>query len=241
MEIKVSIAYQIGTAHSRSGVPCQDHVRTNTFGGCRCAALADGAGGVEHSEIASKIITEWAAKEISENFENWFLMPEEEISFSLVNQCREYLSSQELNIQADCTLLVFAVNKDGRYLQIHIGDGAIFGIYKNDQIMVLSLPENGDEPNQTFFLSGYDAPLHLRCSKGKVNDLKNVLLCSDGISGSLWDKNTGEYASAILHLSEWQRKEDEEIISKVLDRELNETFREHTRDDMSIALLSFLN
>lgn len=239
MKIKISTAVQTGISHIQEGRPCQDYVATADFESNRCVAIADGAGGITHSEIGARLITKWAAQTFSQNFEDWFVLSEEQLKATLLDQSREYLSTQFSDVQADCTLLIFAVKEDGRYLWVHIGDGVILGVYPHRNV-VLSPPENGDEPNQTFFLSGRDAISHMRCEKGRIKDLRSVMLCSDGISDTLWNPKTDTFASAVTLLSEWQTAEDEKIIGQVLERELNETFREHTKDDMSIALISFV-
>lgn len=234
----MATAFQTGTLHITNEINCQDYAASCRADGYCCIALADGAGSVDRSEISSRAAVEYTTNEMCNAFERWFLMTDDKFTDKLIDQC--ILTAHEIDPQAggECTLLFIAVSTDdGRYICGHIGDGVIFSI-SDDEIEILSGPENGEEPNETFFLSGKHARDHLYISRGEIEEGSSIILCSDGISGSLWNPFTDEFADALHRIPIWLKKYSEEDVSDALGRELNETFRSRSHDDMSIAVLT---
>lgn len=235
--IKLAAASKAGTAHDNGNGICQDSVETGHVGDVYCAALSDGAGSVEKSELASQAVAEDVVRRFCGDFERWYDLEIEEFRSELISNCRSAVKEINGAVGADCTLLFFVLSEDGRYMWGHIGDGAIFGIDPDDSVELISEPENGDEPNQTYFLSGKNAYEHLFVGRGDFFEWRSVILCSDGISPSLWNKMENEFAGAMFLMTNWLEDNTEEIVSAALARELDETFRQRTADDMSIAIM----
>lgn len=235
--IKLAAASKAGTAHDSGNGICQDSVETGHVGVIYCAALSDGAGSVERSELASQAVAEVVVRMFCSDFEHWYDLESEELRRELIRNCRSAVKEKNSTVEADCTLLFFVLSEDGRYIWGHIGDGAIFGIDSDDSVELISEPENGDEPNQTYFLSGKNAQEHLFIDRGDSFKWRSVILCSDGVSPSLWNKMEDEFAGALHLMTEWLEDNPDDVVSAALGRELDETFRQRTTDDMSIAIM----
>ena len=239
MRIKIAYARKKGTSHLYQQLPCQDYVKGSLKNNTACIALADGAGSVPDSEIAAQAVVEVLVYEFTKHFNDWYLMEDDVFKNMFVDVCNKKVCETSPVLLPTCTALIFAAAKDGRNFCCHIGDGVIFGIDCNGKVETISEPENGEEPNQTFFVSGPDPQLHLRVKKNNTNVYKTIIMCSDGVAGSLWNKFTGEYAPALTRISDWLSRYSEEQVSGRLEEELDKTFREHSQDDMSMAVMHF--
>ena len=63
-----------------------------------------------------------------------------------------------------CTLLFYACG-GGRFLAGHLGDG-LMALVQGEDCRPLSLPENGENPSETWFVTSPDALEHLRLLRG---------------------------------------------------------------------------
>lgn len=239
MTIKVAYAKQIGTSHLLQGLPCQDSVGGIASEEAACVALADGAGSIEQSEIASDAVVATLIEEFTTNFDYWYGLDRETFADMFVDVCTEAVKTKDEKLKAVCTALICSKAKDGRTIIGHIGDGVIFGIDNNGAPSVISEPENGEEPNHTFFISGPNPNNHLRVKQIIDDQLNCIILCSDGSAKPLWNKYSNEFAPALARIGDWIKEYPSETVSQRLEKELNESFREHTQDDMSIAVLYF--
>lgn len=235
MRIKSASAVRTGTSHLQNGKPCQDSVCCRSGREAVCAALADGAGSRADSQLASAAVTAAAAAELSGNFSRWYAMEDAELIRGMLSLCRGAVASAAPGTEAACTLLVVALSPDGRSLTCHIGDGAVLGAGPGVRD-VLSPPENGSEPWYTFFLSGRRAEEHLRIRRDLPPEYRTIILCSDGAGTALFNAR-GDIAGAVEIIDAWMDALSGEEVSRRLETELDERFRERTRDDMSLAIL----
>lgn len=135
-----------------------------------------------------------------------------------------------------CTLL-FAAYKDGHVLAGHLGDGVI-GIQDGTEVRVLSLPENGEYANSTFFVTDKGALSHLRIYQFDLTGSVSLMLMSDGTAESLFDRSTEDLAPAVATMFSWARKLPTKKMSEVLTQNLEQIFRAKTTDDCSIVILA---
>ena len=198
--------YVIGKYHISSGLPCQDRTLYKEENGVKVMTLADGAGSEKNSHIGSTLVCEEMANLIINNFDEYLMYFENQITNPLLHNkymyelstiiinnlvtklkfeaVRNNLSLKELS----STLLFFAVKGD-YYISGHIGDGIIIGLYSDNntkRVKVLSEPENGEQSNITFFVTNSDAKEHLRMKAGHLENLNGVLLSSDGACDVLY-------------------------------------------------------
>ena len=221
------------------GKPCQDQVAFFQNGSCVCLALCDGAGSYDDSQIAARIAVDQLSRYFAASFDEIFPLPAEDIS-SLIFMHADAIS-ENYQISLNCTLLLAAMNEDGRCITAHIGDGYILSADDCGKREILSHPDNGEEENITWFLSSYDRMDRLRIQKSTYTAGTSIFLCSDGAGCSLVEKTHLTVAKAITTISHWMQQYDGDSVSSQLQIELEEAFRLHSKDDMSLAVLTLLN
>ena len=88
-------SYVQGLMHIRLNLPCQDYARTETIGEIHLAALSDGCGSSEISQIGSKLTVDCAIEFVSREFDKLFALPEEKgkklVLDKLIGTFTEYL------------------------------------------------------------------------------------------------------------------------------------------------------
>lgn len=237
MDVKIAHARAAGTSHLLQNLPCQDYAGSACSGEAACVALSDGAGSVERSEVASETVVETLLDAFVEKFDYWYTLEEERFIREYLEMCTHAVREKDETLIPACTVLLYAVSREGRSITCHIGDGVIFGVDHEQNACIVSGPENGAEPNETFFVSGPCPQKHLRVTRSEKAAFTDIILCSDGAASPLWNRNTNDFAKALSRISDWMGKYPPECVSQRLQKELDESFREHTQDDMSIAVL----
>ena len=185
----------IGNSHKITGTPCQDSCRvlTSQDGQWVSLVVSDGAGTALFSDKSSELVVNAFSKELIElsaQIQNrvpgaWINDFVIQKIVSVRDELRALANSDNLQ-QYHCTLVACLIGPTGGFL-IHIGDGALFGgRYQdidqvNEQISThsfVSLPENGEYANETFFITEGDWIKHLRITA--VGSLDWIILGTDG-------------------------------------------------------------
>ena len=163
--IKASVE---GTSHNSAGVPCQDACDAFRLkdgdDSVLVAAIADGAGSAEHSELGARAAVDHLLKVacpeavgadcLNEQLVRaWYQGTLEHLEGVAV---REFIPVKDLA----CTLLLAVVWKNGAVLA-QIGDGA-WVLEKDGELMAGTWPENGEFANVTVFLTSQGAFEHLQ-------------------------------------------------------------------------------
>lgn len=241
MMLKSSAAVCTGQLHKHDGIPCQDKISKETYGMVTCVALADGAGSQTHSHIGAECVTKLVSQMVCKEFDIYWQMERNQLAKKLIGQCMQELQKQEYPLyELASTLLFCAAHEDGRSLVGHLGDGAIVLIQGQNRATI-SQPERGEYCNETYFIVQSDAVEHLRCFKEerKPNDV--ILLMSDGAAESLYQYHDTIPAPACLTLANWIRERDENAVDRGLERVLEQTLSKHTNDDMSVAMIGWID
>lgn len=240
MEYRVGRAVCTGRAHLLAGLPCQDQIALCRSGeGGVCAALADGAGSRAKSDLGAACVTQCAAQLLCRRFDTLWAMEDRALAETLTASCTRALRRQALPAsELASTLLFFAGHADGRYLAGHLGDGVLIWV-QNGKSRVLSPPENGDYPNETFFITVGSAAEHLRLYRGRLEAPGALLMMSDGMAESLYQKSTGTPAPACASIARWLREGGEETASQALESNMRQIFSRHSGDDLSLAAVAW--
>lgn len=236
MNYRIAYAATRGSAHISQGIPCQDI--TDGWCGPEGAAivLADGAGFSPHSHHGAQAVvaaakmrlTDWCREGLPDDIQ---------AREQLFEVCTEALKQEPYDIdELACTLLGCAVDSEGNYLCIHIGDGYIFRVFEKGAEL-LSDAEQGEQPNETVFLTSEDAIHHLRFTRGQMLKAEGILLCSDGAGESLYERWTRICAPAVERIGQWLREYSKEEVSAAIADNMDQMLRKNTIDDMSIAVL----
>lgn len=233
MYYKTAHAVCQGSAHIAAGVPCQDVTAAWNGDGCAAIVLCDGAGSCAHALEGAQAVSEG----VLDLLRQWcrgggVLTPEAVLYAGLRSLSRNPYPIREQS----CTLLLCGVRGNGEYVLGHIGDGCGF-LSDGAGSRLISPPENGSNPGETFFVTGMDALSRLRLTAGTLQPGEAIALCSDGAGASLYNYTTMQPAPAVARLCQWLTENPSELVSQALKENLDEVLRGHSHDDMSVALL----
>ena len=190
-----------GRWHIKENIPCQDKTFSLNSDNFFAAALADGAGSARLSHFGAERITRYVCTCMSERFSDFYA---EKDANAFKHRFLGGINS-ELEILADkmscnikdlaSTLLVVSV-KDDQYIMLHIGDGVI-GYLKKNELKVASNPENGDFANVTVFTTSENAAAKMKIIKGNLGTIDGFVLMSDGSEASFYNKADGQSVSSM--------------------------------------------
>lgn len=186
----VHAASAIGSAHLEDGRPCQDAVAHRRVGDVLVAAVCDGAGSSARSHVGARLLSESLVDELAAAVVAGGLGPGlpratlEAPLAAFVAAARERLLAQaRLDGAAPgdyATTLVGAVAGPAGGFFFHVGDGiAVARPRAPERPEVVSLPENGEYVNETYFVTGEEWRAHLRLLE-LPEPLELVALLSDG-------------------------------------------------------------
>lgn len=230
-----------GRGHIKTGTPCQDKVCTKIVGDTQVIALADGAGSAKLSHIGAEYVTKQICESLAYNFELYFgendgIAVKRKIVSDLLDGLKKVADSNFCDIKdLASTLLVAAVRGD-KYIIIHIGDGVI-GYLKKDQLKVATCPENGEFVNTTIFVTSKDVLSTMKILKGSLGDISGFALMSDGTETSLYHKQKKALAPVLKSIM----KMTTILNCTFLEMEVQESFetviKNNTTDDCSLVLM----
>ena len=242
--IKSSGGRIVGRSHVLEKLPCQDDFCHKVKFDSGCIALADGAGSRRYSHLGAKIVTEKFVDICLSGFDKIDALigrdPEKAARY-LVDRVRKILtpvSDMKKIPTADmaCTLIFFAC-KEGRYIAGHIGDGVLL-LKNDDEISVLSVPQNGEYANSTYFVTDLNAVSKFRVYSGCLGRKFGALAMSDGSAESLWSKQNKSASAAAQRLFEWFDRMPIRKMNEIIQVNLEQVIRHRTTDDCSLVMLT---
>ena len=132
--------------------------------------------------------------------------------------------------------MLFVIVYDNKYVAGHVGDGVV--LFKNSSAFkVLSMPENGEYVNQTYFVPVITKPDHFRMYEGVLGNEFCFILSSDGISGTLYNPLNNQVSRVCEQLYYWCKNYEPEKCDEILQENLAKVFDKYSDDDMSIVVL----
>lgn len=240
MEFRIARAACEGTSHRATGVVCQDKTAEKILPCYSVIALADGAGSCEYSHLGAQCVVDYVVQSLSKNAARWLnpACDDAVLATELVQGCKAALGALNYPLETLSSTLLFALAEvDGRYLCGQIGDGYTF-LADETSASVLLFPENGQYANETYFVTMENAVEHCRFTRGHLQAGECIILASDGASEALYNGYTSACAPALSKIAQWANEYNMPQVSQALSQNLNEVIRQHTEDDMSIALLA---
>jgi hypothetical protein len=181
---------------------------------------------------------------LADNFDAAVATPAESV-FVAFSQVRTELERRASGADAAlgdyaCTIVAAAMRDDGCWIAWHLGDGGI--IARFEQVArVLSSPQKGEFANVTHFVTDSDAYSRVEVFGSPVAGEpppSGLMLFSDGVEGSLFERATGKVAPAVDKMLGWHDLGTEQEVSAALHSNLFEVFRSLTGDDCTIVLLA---
>jgi hypothetical protein len=154
----------IGSAHEKSGAPCQDAGSACVRDALVIGALADGAGSASRSEIGSQLTVETALQALKlakvgteapslEQAAGWF----DTLHQAVIARLTAAASEQNCAL-ADlaCTLIAFVASPDW-ICALQIGDGLLITRADGGDHELLFKPDRGEYVNETLFITSQNA------------------------------------------------------------------------------------
>ena len=196
----------IGQNNKERAAECEDVIYIDKASGINFFGLADGQTGKEHccdggKEVLSSVFRFIIKKGISQmiNYEHT-----DELQYELIRTIRETISKLASSAGMEkaeyaSTVVAFAYDpKTYNFVLIHLGDGGIIGQGKNEEISMLSSPENGLTANYTWLTTSQDALNHLRIEFGNTRFYKRILMITDGASVFANGKNIPDKSKRLI-------------------------------------------
>ena len=237
---RVFSACAIGKGHIDVGLPCQDACGSAFGNGPLVAVVCDGAGSASKSDVGSRECVDSICKSLSAlNGPDFSGITPVDIEQALEGARAQMISRAEnLGLplrELACTVVGVVLFKDGGWL-FHIGDGMAV-VELNDSIK-LSLPENGEYANETYFITGEDWRSHLRTASFS-GAIRCISLMSDGAMPFAVNRGkTGMFGPFIEPIRAYLATVDEtEGSQALLSTLLDERTWSITNDDKAIVLI----
>lgn len=179
---------QQGESHIKKDLPCQDYSCTKRMTHLDqeiiIAAISDGVGSCEYSQIGSKVAVESFIECLTFNIENKVEEFSEETILTILKHAFHYSLSQinktsekdELPfLEYDCTLTGVVYVGDTLYFG-HVGDDGIVALYSDGKYKMITERHKGEEVNTVFPLREEDT-----WQFGKSQEIVSCVLMTDGV------------------------------------------------------------
>lgn len=212
MAWKINAASVIGKHHIDKNVPCQDDFSFCRLGDILVGAVCDGAGSSSHSEVGARECSRSVVESIvaalkAETTGNAERFCSADFLESVVEKARNRMQAVADDagfnfLDLSCTLVGCVVSTKGGCF-FHIGDG--FAVAETDNAApVLSLPENGEYANETYFVTATEWKNRLRITRIPPFEKGRITLMSDGAASFVINREkTGLFAPFIDPVSKY--------------------------------------
>lgn len=247
---KLAGASVIGKQHEDAGGRCED-----AWSSVRCAlpsghealavCVSDGAGSAANGGVGAQMTSRVLANWLVENAENLFRFVADDKKWSIASTLKRVLRraaerrGSEIKSYA-CTVVAVLTVTDGRWITVHLGDGAIVGRFGND-LKAVSVPRKGEFANETFFVTDSDAAESLDIQESSNYEaalpVTGFALFTDGVESSLVDRRSSEVSRVLGDMFGWLSSNSEQDVSEALENNIKNIFRQRTGDDCSIAII----
>ncbi|BBE31738.1 hypothetical protein OSSY52_18790 [Tepiditoga spiralis] len=238
-----TITYEVqGRSHKTKDIPCQDKTYSNYENNVHVIALADGAGSAKFSHYGAEIAVKTISNFLNNNFDNLIRNNDAlKVKIELINTLNKKLKekAQELSCELKSlasTLLVTAIKED-HFIIIHLGDGTI-GVIKNNKLMVVSTPANGEYINSTIFTTTKNSFKYIKLFKGKTKDISGFILMSDGTANSFYSNKKKELSNATKKIINWSVLLPKNNMKQLIEETFNNLIINNTYDDCSVAIIT---
>ena len=203
MQCRVFAASAIGKSHIDGGIPCQDAFAFHCMEDVLLAAVCDGAGSAALSHVGANTVASTLVAALAARYqsgEHLHLLDadafKQEIE-AMVSDARanlETLAKNENTALADYSATLVGVVTSGKQgYFFHIGDGlAIAQSAAPETGSIISLPENGEYANETYFITGAEWSTHLRITP-ITKPIEMLALMSDGAMPFVMSKGNSDF------------------------------------------------
>jgi Protein phosphatase 2C len=204
MAFRVFAAKAMGKSHIDAGIPCQDAFAFELIDDVLIAAVCDGAGSAVMSHVGSQTAATHVVNYLAALCRSGHALAlmnaeifksEIEKSVFEIRSLLQALAVTENTVLNDyaATLVGVVATRGGGYF-FHIGDGLAILQTTVDQNYhtVISLPENGEYANETYFITGTEWQAHLRIT-ALASAVDVLALMSDGAAPFVMNKTNTDF------------------------------------------------
>ena len=243
MAWRVYAAAAIGSSHLEIGTPCQDAFAHAVLGDTLVAVVCDGAGSQPLSHVGaqtlSRRVVELLADEVADGIAGQAPSQLELVIGETIAQARAELRATavaagvELSAYA-CTLVGAIAHAQGGVF-FHVGDG--LAVAEAGESALVSLPENGEYANETYFVSGAEWCEHLRFTHLGTPSQRIALMSDGAMPFAMAKGNGGTYRPFMDPVEAFLASVDEAAGSAALAGTLGDP-RTHgiTSDDKTLLI-----
>ena len=239
-----------GTGHVKTGKPCQDSVHhcVEPVSGALIAAVADGAGSAEMSEIGSRIAVEASVEAARVSLAQTSALLGEgylrDLARASVFIARSQVESEARRLGVEVrdlsTTLILVISVGGLLASAQIGDGAVVTRDESGEYSLLTTPQRGEYANETVFLVSRDALESLQITVERVG-VERLAMFTDGIQNIVLDDPHGDpspHVPFFAPLFGWMESQTDELrAGETLGRTLSSPkFASRTDDDVTLLL-----
>lgn len=219
----------VGTAHEKQNCACQDKGVICTDEKHHTVVLCDGVGSAAYGGMAAQLTADEVARIVHDNFYQYLYEDTGTIKREIIQVIERKLSkyAEENKIEKKelaCTILAVSMDKDGKFISIHLGDGKILRKSSNSNYMQsVSSPEKGFFSNYTYTTMNCSLYEHIRFYRWLEPDTEGIVMYTDGIV-----ETDTPILSRMGEVTKWpiSKRDFYEVIEK-----------NHNEDDYSGALL----
>jgi len=247
MKWKVFFASAAGKYHLACNVPCQDSGYYAVVEDRLIGVVCDGAGSASEGQLGSEFFARKVTELVSDSIRSGDFAAQTPSDYrdyllAIIQEARSQINeialSRQLALRDFACTLVGCITSADRGCFFHIGDG--FAICLRDTgESVLSLPENGEYADETYFVTDDSWQEHLRVTPiSEISRGSLIGLMSDGASPfAINRQRTGFYRPFIdpvlTFLSQATEHNGNQALKNVLQ---DEKTLEITADDKALLL-----
>ena len=208
MAWSVHAAAAIGKSHIDAGTECQDAFAHALAGDTLIAAVCDGAGSQPLSHVGSEALSRRVVELLAQRAaagESLAALEEETFLYTVAQVVKDVRGELEaeagsagVELRCYSATLVGAVADAGGGWFFHVGDG-IGAAQPCEEAApeIISLPENGEYANETYFVSGEDWREHLHLTRIAA-PVRVLALMSDGAAPFVMAKGNAGFFRPFL-------------------------------------------
>lgn len=239
-----------GAYHEKKGQKCQDHYHWMTLNNkIFIAAIADGAGSADFSDIGATIASQKAVettslqRSIIENFQDEQLLRliiTEAFESALTAIEAESISLNTITRELATTLLLVIATPNTLAVG-QIGDGAVVAVDEYGEIFTAITPQRGEYANETNFLL-YPSSLDIIQVQIFKKHINHIAIFSDGLQSLAlkmpeYTPHAPFFNPLFNFISNNKNKAD--INDQITEFLRSNRVRERTDDDLTLLLATF--
>ena len=186
---------ETGRYHKENNMPNEDHASFAQNSQLAVIAISDGAGAMGNGGAAAVVVSNALREELFTKFQEYYFADGNTARRKVALLTKQLLTkySQDNNIDSSslaCTIMVAAMDAEGRCICFHLGDGIILRRKKNHETWdVVSSPRNGLQSNTTYLTMNCEMWCNLQFYRWKDSERESLLLLTDGASNHLVNRD----------------------------------------------------